>query len=238
VSNGDIADSSPERGTAMITVTIDGPAGSGKSTTARLVAQKLGFLYIDTGAMYRAATLRVLSLGINPDDEKTVVDIIRDTDIKLTSSKGNIKIFLNKKDVTKDIRSPKVTRFVSKVSSYRGVREYLVALQREMAENNNVVCEGRDIGSVVFPNADIKVYIDCSLEERAKRRLLDLERAHVKVSLDEVKKEIENRDTLDSERDISPLKVPDGAEIIDTSQLTIEEQVKRVLDLVYSLEGV
>ena len=227
-----------ERGFYLITVSIDGPAGSGKSTTAKFVAQKLGFLYIDTGAMYRAATLRVLALGVNPHDERNVVEVVTDSDIKLINRKGTQRVLLNKKDVTKDIRSPKVTRFVSLISSYRGVREHLVALQREMAENNNVICEGRDIGTVVFPNADLKIYIDCSTEERAKRRHLDLQAANVRTTVEQVKQELKNRDKMDSERELSPLRIPEGAEIIDTTNLTIEDQVKRLLDLIYSLEGV
>ena len=222
----------------MISVSIDGPAGSGKSTTARLVAQKLKCLYIDTGAMYRAVTFRVLSLGINPHDEKTVVEVVRNSDIKFVNKKGELAILLNKKNVTKEIRSVRVTQHVSLISSYRGVREHLVALQREMAENSNIVCEGRDIGTVVFPNADIKVYLDCSIEERAKRRLLDLQRAHVRKTLEELKKDIRKRDTMDSEREFSPLRIPDGAEIIDTANITIREQVERVLDLIYSLEDI
>jgi cytidylate kinase len=222
----------------LITVSIDGPAGSGKSTTARLVAQKLGYLYIDTGAMYRAATLRVLALGVDPQDEKTVVEIVKDADIELVHRKGSLRVLLNRKDVTKEIRAPRVTRHVSLVSSYRGVREHLVALQREIAENNNVVCEGRDIGSVVFPNADIKVYLECSLEERAKRRFLDIQRAHIHTTMEAVKEEIARRDKMDSERELSPLVIPNGAEIIDTTRLSIKEQVDRVIELVYSLEGV
>ncbi|TET17763.1 MAG: (d)CMP kinase [Candidatus Cloacimonadota bacterium] len=222
----------------LITVSIDGPAGSGKSTTARLVAQKLKCLYIDTGAMYRAVTFRVLSLGVNPHDEKTLVEVVRNSDIKFVNKKGELAILLNKKDVTKEIRSVRVTQHVSLISSYRGVREHLVALQREMAENSNIVCEGRDIGTVVFPNADIKVYLDCSIEERAKRRLLDLQRAHVRKTLEELKEDIRKRDTMDSEREFSPLRIPDGAEIIDTANITIQEQVERVLDLIYSLEDI
>jgi len=222
----------------MIIISIDGTAGSGKSTTARLVAQKLGFLYIDTGAMYRAATLIVLTSDVDPHDKNSVTKLVHDSDISLVNNKGELKVLVNKIDVTKDIRSPKVTGFVSLISSYRRVREYLVGLQRAMAENNNVVCEGRDIGTVVFPNADIKIYIDCSLEERAKRRLLDLKRAQVNTNLEKVKQELERRDKMDSKREFSPLRIPEGAEIIDTTNLTIEEQVERVLDLIHSLEGV
>ncbi|MCK4396766.1 (d)CMP kinase [candidate division WOR-3 bacterium] len=222
----------------MIIISIDGTAGSGKSTTARLVAQKLGFLYIDTGAMYRAATLIVLTSDVDPHDKNSVTKLVHDSDISLVNNKGELKVLVNKIDVTKDIRSPKVTGFVSLISSYRRVREHLVGLQRAMAENNNVVCEGRDIGTVVFPNADIKIYIDCSLEERAKRRLLDLKRAQVSTNLEKVKQELERRDKMDSKREFSPLRIPEGAEIIDTTNLKIEEQVERVLDLIHSLEGV
>ncbi|TET76209.1 MAG: (d)CMP kinase [Candidatus Cloacimonadota bacterium] len=222
----------------MIIISIDGTAGSGKSTTARLVAQKLGFLYIDTGAMYRAATLIVLTSDVDPHDKNSVTKLVHDSDISLVNNKGELKVLVNKIDVTKDIRSPKVTGFVSLISSYRRVREYLVGLQRAMAENNNVVCEGRDIGTVVFPNADIKIYIDCSLEERAKRRLLDLKRAQVNTNLEKVKQELERRDKMDSKREFSPLRIPECAEIIDTTNLKIEEQVERVLDLIHSLEGV
>jgi len=218
-------------------ISIDGPAGSGKSTTAKFVAKKLGFLYIDTGAMYRAATLLALITGTNPQNELAVAHLVRDADIKMINVENGIKVLLNKEDVTKRIRTPEVTRFVSLVSTYRAVRDHLVSLQREMGENNNVVCEGRDIGTVVFPNADIKIYLTCSIDERAKRRLADLQRANVKASFDEVKRDILRRDKIDSERKLSPLRIPEGAITIDTTNLTIEEQVQKVLDLVYSLQG-
>ncbi len=215
-------------------ISIDGPASSGKSTTAKLVAQKLGFKYIDTGAMYRASTLAVLASGVNPHNEIAVVRAVSNSSIKLVPGKGKLKILLNNRNVSKEIRSKQVTEFVSLISTYRGVREHLVALQREMAESDNVVCEGRDIGTVVFPNADLKLYIDCSIDERAKRRLLDLRRAGIKVSIDEVKEQLEKRDKTDSERELSPLTVPQGSEIIDTTSLTIEEEIKRVLELFYA----
>lgn len=188
--------------------------------------------------MYRAATLRVLSVGVNPQDEKTVVEVVKDADIKLQQQNDDPRVLLNNRDVTREIRSPGVTKYVSLISSYRGVREHLVALQRALAENNNVVCEGRDIGSVVFPNADVKIYLDCSIEERAKRRLLDLQRARIHTTLEEVMQDILRRDKMDSERELSPLVVPQRAEIINTSNLSIREQVDRVLELVYSLEEV
>jgi len=218
-------------------ISIDGPASSGKSTTAKLVAQKLGFQYIDTGAMYRAATLSVILAGVNPHNETEVVRVVRDSLIALLYDGEKLKVLLNKRDVSKEIRSRQVTQLVSLISTYRGVREHLVALQRKMGEDSNIVCEGRDIGTVVFPNADIKIYIDCSIDERAKRRLLDLQRAGIITTTEEVKQQLKKRDKIDSERELSPLTIPQGAEIIDTSNLTVQEEIERVIDLVYVLRG-
>ncbi|NOX87564.1 MAG: (d)CMP kinase [Calditrichaeota bacterium] len=212
-----------------IRIAIDGPAASGKSTTARLLAQKLGYLYIDTGAMYRAATLAVLKAGINVDDEAAVVRCVRENKISLKISDGILKTFLNGEDVSHLIRTPQINKVISKISSYKGVRKVLIEQQREMAKQGGVVMDGRDIGTVVLPDAELKVFLVAGLKERARRRKLELELQGIELSIEEIEKEIANRDRLDSERDESPLQKAEDARVLDTTNLTVDEQV----DIIY-----
>ncbi len=209
-----------------IRIAIDGPAGSGKSTTARLLAQKLGYLYIDTGAMYRAATLSVLRAGIDIHDEQAVVKHVRQLTITLKIVDGVQRTFLNGEDVTDQIRTPQINQVISIISSYPGVRQVLIEQQRALAKKGGVVMDGRDIGTVVLPKAELKVFLVASLEERARRRQRDLERQGIKMDLEAVKAEIVKRDQLDSSRSTAPLKKAEDARELDTTNLTIKEQVE------------
>jgi cytidylate kinase len=212
-----------------ITIAIDGPAASGKSTTAKLVAHKLGYLHIDTGAMYRAITLKALDEKIDLSDRKEVVRLAQTSTIQLEVKDELTKVFLDGTEVTKRIRTQQVNRAVSTVSSYRGVREVMVRAQRTMAANGGVVLEGRDIGTVVLPEAELKIFMIASVGERARRRKKDLALVGIEADQEDLVKEIEARDQKDSTREASPLrKAPDALEL-DTSHLTIEEQVSFIL---------
>lgn len=211
-------------------IAIDGPAASGKSTTARLVAERLGYLHIDTGAMYRAMALKVLEKGIDPTDARAIEAIVQSTEIGLEQISGELHTFLDGSDVTDKIRSPEVAKAASSVSAFKKVREAMVKEQRRMGKYGGIVLEGRDIGSVVFPEADVKIFLTATLDERARRRQKELRQKGVETSLDALRKEIAERDRKDATRDASPLvKSPDAIEI-DTSHMSIEEQVKTVVE--------
>ncbi len=218
-----------------IIIAIDGPAGSGKSTTAKLVAQKLGYLYIDTGAMYRALTLKVIESGVDPSDEEEVIGVARDTKIELLYENGDLRVFLDGRDVTEKIRSPEVTSLVSVVSAHPKVRDEMVKKQRELGKDGGVVMDGRDIGTVVFPDADLKIFMNADVKERARRRQKEMKAQGFDVDIDEIIKDIEERDRLDSTREVGPLKKADDAFEIDTTNLTIDEQVEIVLKKAYEL---
>lgn len=210
-------------------IAIDGPAGSGKSTTAKLLAKKLGYLYIDTGAMYRAVTLFAIKNNIL-DDEKKIIELASKLDIELKLEDGITKVFVNGKDVSEEIRSLEVNQNVSPVSKIERVRKILVEKQKRIGQNGGVVMEGRDITTVVFPNADVKIFLTASIEERARRRALEFAQKGQEVDIEKVKQNIIERDRIDSSRSISPLtKSPDAIEV-DTSNLTIEEQVDLILE--------
>lgn len=210
-------------------IAIDGPAGSGKSTTAKLLAKKLGYLYIDTGAMYRAVTLYAIKNNLL-DDEKKIIDLANQLNIELKFEDGQTKVSVNGKDVTEEIRSLEVNQNVSPVSKIEGVRKILVQKQKEMGKNGGVVMEGRDITTVVFPNADVKIYLTASIDERAKRRALEFAQKGQQVDIEQVKQNILDRDRIDSSRDVSPLKKSPDAVEIDTSNLSIEQQVEQILE--------
>lgn len=210
-------------------IAIDGPAGSGKSTTAKLLAKKLGYLYIDTGAMYRAVTLYAIKNNILNDEEK-IIELASKLNIELKFEDGQTKVNVNGKDVTEEIRSLEVNHNVSPVSKIEGVRKILVQKQKEMGKNGGVVMEGRDITTVVFPNADVKIFLTASIDERARRRALEFAQKGQQVDIEKVKQNILERDRIDSSRDVSPLtKSPDAVEI-DTSNLSIEQQVDLILE--------
>jgi CMP/dCMP kinase len=215
-----------------IIITIDGPAGAGKSTTARLVAERLGYVYVDTGAMYRAVTLAVIRSNKEVTEEN-VAHLMDGITIHLQQTKDGQRTFLNGDDVTDNIRHPSVTALVSTVSSYPRVRNRLVQKQRELGLRGGIVMDGRDIGSVVFPNAHVKVFLVADIDERTRRRKADLEARGEQVSEEELKEQILHRDQEDSGRAESPLIKPDGAHEIDTTQLTIDEQVEKILKLAH-----
>lgn len=206
-------------------VAIDGPAATGKSTSAKLVAQKLGFTYMDTGAMYRCITLSVLRNHISLADEEALQLLIQEMDIHFERTDDNLVVRLNNEDVSTLIRKPEVTSHVSAVSALPQVRNYMVAIQRKIAKNQDCVIEGRDIGTIVFPKADVKFFLVADDIIRARRRQLDLKAIGEEKTIDELVEEICRRDRFDSERSHSPLKKADDAVEVDTSQLTIDEQV-------------
>ncbi len=210
-------------------VTIDGTSASGKSTTAIKAAERLNFTYIDTGAMYRAVALYCIEQSIDISDKKRVGQISANLDIRFNSIKGKTRVLLNEEDVTERIRTEEVGRFASLVATYKDVRKNLVNKQRQIGKAGNVICEGRDIGTVVFKDADIKIYMDAAPEERARRRHKELKE---KGNFDEILLSLKNRDEQDKSRKESPLKVPEGAIIIDTTNLTIEEEVKKVIEII------
>jgi|TARA_B100001146_G_scaffold45310_1_gene38922 cytidylate kinase len=206
-------------------VAIDGPAATGKSTSAKLVAQKLGFTYMDTGAMYRCVTLSVLRNHIALADEEALQLLIQEMDIHFDKRDDKLVVRLDKEDVSTLIRKPEVTSHVSAVSALPQVRNHMVAIQRKSAKNQDCVIEGRDIGTIVFPKADVKFFLVADDFVRAKRRQLDLKAIGEEKTIDELVEEIRRRDRFDSERSHSPLKKADDAVEVDTSELTIDEQV-------------
>ena len=213
-------------------IAIDGPAGSGKSTVAKLVAKKLGFLYVDTGAMYRAVTYKVLKNNVDFTDEGKIIALAKNSEIVFRKGdKGEQSVCLDGEDITKEIRMPDVTGAVSYVSRITGVRKALVKLQQNFGSGNNIVMEGRDIGSVVFPNAFLKIYLTASIEERAKRRFEENRIKGINTDLDTLRTEIAERDLIDSTRKESPLiKVPDAVEI-ETDNMNAFEVSDRIAEI-------
>lgn len=210
-------------------VAIDGPAGSGKSTTAKLLAQRLKYLYIDTGAMYRTVTLYAIRNNILGRNEQ-IVRLASDLDIVLEFIDGKTKVTVEGEDVSEAIRSYEVNQNVSDVSKIEGVRKVLVQKQQEMGRNGGVVMEGRDITTVVFPDADVKIFLTAEIDERAKRRALEFAQKGTDLPLDEVKENLKKRDMIDSNREVSPLTKSDDAIEVDTSNVTIDEQVNIIIE--------
>jgi cytidylate kinase len=212
-----------------IIIAIDGPAASGKSTTAKLVAAQLGYLHIDTGAMYRAMTLKVLRNKISSNDAVKVAELAAKTSVRLISKDGKVKVVLDGDEVSEEIRMPQVTNMVSPVSTVSEVRKLMVNEQREMGKNGGIVLEGRDIGTVVFPNAELKIFMVAQEHERAVRRKKEFEKKGVAVSVEAMEKEILERDKIDSERAVSPLKKAKDAIELDTTNLSIDQQVEFIV---------
>ena len=211
-------------------ITIDGPSGVGKSTVAKSVANNLGLMYLDTGAMYRAVALQVKRKPINIDNENELLSLLKTTNIRILNNKNNVlKITLNDEDITDEIRSPEISRISSDVATKRLVRKKLVELQREIGLNGNIVVEGRDMGTYVFPDADIKFYLEATLEERALRRKKQLMEKNIDTELENMIKEIELRDKQDKERLESPLHPAPNAVIIDTTNLNTDEVINRII---------
>jgi len=211
-------------------IAIDGPAASGKSTTARLVAQRLGYLYIDTGAMYRAAGLKALRLEIPFSDREAITKMMDGTDIRQEPASHGPVTFLDGADVSLLLRSPEISQAASDISAITGVRQRLVKLQQQMGREGGVVMEGRDITTVVFPRAEVKVFMKASVPERAQRRQAELELKGIKTDINEIERQITVRDRQDSQRDDSPLTCTPDSLVIDTSKLTIDQQVQMVID--------
>lgn len=218
-----------------VSIAIDGPAGAGKSTVAKSVAKILKFLYLDTGAMYRAVALKALREGIGTKDEVRLTDLVSDINIEIDYIENEQHIFIDNEDVSDKIRTPEVSIGASDVSSIKSVRLKMVDIQRNIAKQNNVVMDGRDIGTFVLPDADFKVFLTASVDERAKRRFLEQTGKGVKdISLEKVKADIEYRDKNDSTRAFAPLiKAKDAVEI-DTTFMSIEEVINEIINLVKS----
>ena len=214
-------------------VAIDGPAGTGKGTIAKLIAQELNLVNIDTGAMYRSITLEALRQGINSIEEKEkLIEIAKNIKIEMKNNNGEQEIFLNGENVSKEIRSTEVSGFVSQVSSIPEIRELMVNLQRKMAEGKNVIMEGRDITTVVFPNANVKIYLDADVEERAKRRYKENKEKGMQTTFEETLEAMKKRDYNDMHKPVGALKIAEDAIVIDTTNMTIEEVKEKVKEIV------
>ena len=208
---------------------IDGPSAAGKSTLAKRLAKDLGFTYLDTGGMYRALALKVLREGIDIGNDGALTELIGRTDIDLIVTGRKLKVLLDGEDVSHEIRTPEVSQMASKASTLEVVRRWMLVLRRAFGRRGNVVAEGRDIGTVVFPDAEVKIYLDASAQERARRRVEELRQAGRQVSLDETLREMWERDKRDSERDLAPLRKADDAIAIDSTSVDAEALAQRVM---------
>ena len=218
--------------THKIAVAVDGPAGAGKSSISKIVAKKLGYLYIDTGAMYRSVTWAVLHNHIDVNNQKAVEALLPELELTMEASDDSCKVFIAGQDVTDFIRTPQVNNAVSIVASYKGVRQYLVERQRLMAEAGGVILDGRDIGSVVLPNAELKIYLTASVEARAMRRYLEVKGTVNEQTLEDIKDSVMQRDDMDKNRKESPLIQVEDAVLVDSSEMTFDETVEYILHLV------
>ena len=213
-------------------VAIDGPAGAGKSTIAKRVAKEKDFIYIDTGAMFRAMAIHFLRCGIAADDHEKISEAVKDVNVTISYVNGEQNVFLNGENVTGQLRTEEVGNMASASSVNGDVRKKLLELQRKLAASANVVMDGRDIGTVVLPDADVKVYLTASVEVRAQRRYKELIEKGQEADLEKIKKDIEERDYRDMNRDIAPLRQAEDAILVDSSYMTIDENVQAILDLI------
>lgn len=213
-------------------IAIDGPSGAGKSTLAKRLARDLGFMYLDTGAMYRALALKILRRGIDLADAEILGELVAKTEIDLSGHNGNVQVLLDGEDVSGLIRTPEVSQMASKASALKAVRQRMLDLQRALGRRGNVVAEGRDIGTVVFPEAEVKVYLDASAQERGRRRYEELRAGGQEVNLAETIREMQERDKRDSERDLAPLRQAEDAVAIDSSALQADAVAARVLQVI------
>lgn len=212
-------------------IAIDGPAGAGKSTIAKIVAKNKGYIYVDTGAMYRAMALFVIKNNIDGKNEQAVIEAIPNAEVSIEYQAGEQVVLLNGENVNAYLRTEEVGNMASLTSKIPAVRQRLTELQKNLAENNNVVMDGRDIGTVVLPNANVKVYLTASSYVRAKRRFDELKAKGVDANLEEIKKDIELRDEQDMNREVSPLKQADDAILVDSSDMSIEEVANKIISL-------
>lgn len=214
-------------------VAMDGPAGTGKGTITKLVSQELGLVNVDTGAIYRSIALETLNRGFNPqENQQEIIDLVDEVKIEIENKKGEQTILLNGTDVTNQIRTPEVTNLVSQVSSIVEVRLKVTDIERSFAKENDIIMEGRDIGTYVFPNADVKIYLDASPEERAKRRFLQNEEKGIHTPYEQLLEEINRRDYNDKHKEIGSLKVAEDAIVIDSTTMSIEEVKNRVIEII------
>ena len=218
--------------TKKIAIAIDGPAGAGKSSISKVVANELGYLYIDTGAMYRGVTWAVLDSHVDVKNQKDVESLLPSLDLTLEPTANACKVFVKGQDVTDLIRQQQINENVSTIASYKGVREYLVERQQAMAAVGGVILDGRDIGSVVLPKAELKIYLTESVDARAKRRWLEVQGTSNEQSLEDIKNNVESRDEMDKNRDESPLVCVEDAIVVDSSNMTFDETVEHILHLV------
>lgn len=218
--------------TKKIAIAIDGPAGAGKSSISKVVANELGYLYIDTGAMYRGVTWAVLDSHVDVKNQKDVESLLPSLDLTLEPTANACKVFVKGQDVTDLIRQQQINENVSTIASYKGVREYLVERQQAMAAVGGVILDGRDIGSVVLPKAELKIYLTASVDARAKRRWLEVQGTSNEQSLEDIKHNVESRDEMDKNRDESPLVCVEDAIVVDSSNMTFDETVEHILHLV------
>ena len=218
--------------TKKIAIAIDGPAGAGKSSISKVVANELGYLYIDTGAMYRGVTWAVLDSHVDVKNQKDVEELLPLLDLTLEPTANACKVFVKGQDVTNLIRQQQINENVSTIASYKGVREYLVERQQAMAAVGGVILDGRDIGSIVLPKAELKIYLTASVDARAKRRWLEVQGTSNEQSLEDIKKNVESRDEMDKNRDESPLVCVEDAIVVDSSNMTFDETVEHILHLV------
>lgn len=214
-----------------IQIAIDGPAGAGKSTVAKIAAEKLQYTYIDTGAMYRALTLKALRTETDLDAEMAITDLLRQSTIELVPSEKGQRVLLDGEDVSEEIRFPNISANVSKVAAHAAMREIMVDLQNDMASRGGVVMDGRDIGTAVLPGAELKVFMSATVEERARRRFEDNNNRGIESTIEKLQEEIALRDKLDSEREASPLVQAEDAIYLDTTSLTIDEAANAILKL-------
>lgn len=212
-------------------IAIDGPAGAGKSTIAKLIAKELGYVYVDTGAMYRALAIHFLKQGLTPEDTEKIKEACKGAKVTLQYENGVQQVYLNGENVTGMLREEAVGNMASVSSAIGEVRAQLLELQRELARTKDVVMDGRDIGTNILPNADVKVYLTASVEERARRRYTELQEKGIACNLDEIAHDIEERDTRDMNREIAPLKQAEDAKFVDSSNMSIEEVVQAIINL-------
>ena len=216
----------------MINIAIDGPSGAGKSTLAKRIAAELGYVYVDTGALYRAIGLYVYEQGVDPADADAVAGLLEDISIELTYENGTQNVILNKRNVNSEIRLPQISMYASTVSKIPRVREFLLDLQRNMAKNNNVIMDGRDIGTVILPDADVKIFLTASARGRAKRRYRELVEKGVATTYNAVLKDIVARDKQDSGREIAPAVAAKDAVVLDNTNLDFEATVQEALKII------
>ena len=220
-----------------VSVAVDGPAGSGKSTITKMVAKLLGFNYVDTGAMYRALTYNFLSNGLDELEEEKIKELLSKTEFRVKYVDRIQYVYINDVEVSDKIRTAEVSKYTSLFAKSPAVRDFLIETQRNLANTNNIIMDGRDIASVVLLNADVKIFLTASVEERARRRVLDFERQGIaNVDFEKVKEDIKARDWQDENRDIAPLVKVDSATLLDTTSMTIDEGVEKMTELVNSIE--